>query len=218
MTVLPVERPGPMHSPFHPEPDATDHPSPDSLDTNELRLAAQPTAASQARDFTLAQLRIWGLEELSDLCVLVVSEMTTNAIKATANPPIPYGYTHPPTPGHPPMPGHSHTSDRPPGSSHARTAGPYPILLRLRLTIGGLLAEVWDSCDGSPEVTEAGEDDESGRGLLLVGMCADEWGHYPSPGGGKVVFARWALPAAWHIPATVPSPPYAYFRTRATRG
>ncbi|MFF5115005.1 ATP-binding protein [Streptosporangium sp. NPDC000509] len=236
MTVLPVERLGPMHSPFHPDPDAADHLSPDSqgspdsldsldsLDTNELRLVAQPVAASEARDFTRAQLRTWGLEELSELCVLVVSEMTTNAIKATATPPVPYGYTHPPAPGHPhasghsPVPGHPHTSDRPPGSGHSRTAGPYPILLRLHLTTEGLRVEVWDSSDDSPELTEAGEDDESGRGLLLVGMCADEWGHHPSPGGGKVVFARWDLPPARRIPATPPSRPYAYSRTRATRG
>ncbi|MFF3445296.1 ATP-binding protein [Streptosporangium sp. NPDC002721] len=197
MTVLPVERPGPMHSPFHPDPDAADHLS---LDANELRLAAQPAAASRARDFTRAQLLAWGLEELSDLCVLVVSEMTTNAIKATATPPVPYGYPHPP------------------GHAGARAAGPYPILLRLRLTTGGLFAEVWDGCDGTPEVVEAGEDDESGRGLWLVGMCTDEWGHYLSPDGGKVVFGRWALPSAWRASDTVFPRPYAYSRTRATRG
>jgi len=211
MTVLPVERLGPMHSPFHPDPDAADRLSPDfpgspgSPDANELRLVAQPVAASQARDFTRAQLRTWGLEELSELCVLVVSEMTTNAIKATATPPIPYGYPHPQAPGHPA------------GDARARTAGLYPILLRLHLTTEGLLVEVWDSSDASPKITEAGEDDESGRGLLLVGMCADEWGHHPSPGGGKVVFARWALPSARRAPATAPSRPYAYSQTRATR-
>ncbi|MGJ6967447.1 ATP-binding protein [Streptosporangium sp. G11] len=224
MTVLPVERPGPMHSPFHPDLDAADHLSPDSpdspdfldfldsrdsqdfLDANELRLAAQPAAASRARDFTRAQLRAWGLEGLSDLCVLVVSEMTTNAVKATAVPPIPYGYTCP------------HTSACPPACARARTAGPYPILLRLRLTTEGLFAEVWDSCEGSPEVAEAGEDDESGRGLRLVGLCTDEWGHYRSPNGGKVVFGRWALPPAWHGPAEAPSRPYAYSRGRVARG
>ncbi|WP_329425334.1 ATP-binding protein [Streptosporangium sp. NBC_01495] len=209
MTVLPVERPGPMHSPFHPDLDAADHLS---LDANELWLAAQPASASQARDFTRAQLRTWGLEELTDLCVLVVSEMTTNAIKATATPSIPYGYARPPA-------DHPHTSDHPPGRARARTAGPYPILLRLRLTTGGLFAEVWDSCDGSPEIAEAGEDDESGRGLRLVGMCTDEWGHYPSPDGGKVVFGRWALPSAWHTPAVAPPRLYAYSsRGRAARG
>ncbi|WP_436764164.1 ATP-binding protein [Streptosporangium sp. V21-05] len=221
MTVLPVERPGPMHSPFHPDPDTADHlslgslgspesrgfpDSPDSLDTNELWLAAQPAAASQARDFTRAQLSAWGLEELSDLCVLVVSEMTTNAIKATAAPPVPYGYTCP------------HTSDCPPTCARARTADPYPILLRLRLADASLFAEVWDGCDGTPEVTEAEEDDESGRGLRLVGMCTDEWGHHRSPDGGKVVFGRWALPSAWHLPDAVPSRPYVYSRTHTTRG
>ncbi|MFI6453147.1 ATP-binding protein [Streptosporangium amethystogenes] len=78
---------------------------------------------------------------------------------------------------------------------------PYPILLRLRLTTAGLFAEVWDSNDGTPRGTAAGQDDESGRGLLLVGLCADEWGHYRSQTGGKVVFGRWILPSSWHRPA-----------------
>ncbi|MEU8383995.1 ATP-binding protein [Streptosporangium sp. NPDC048865] len=209
MTVLPVERPGPMHSPFHPDPDAADHLS---LDASELRLAAQPAAVSQARGFTRAYLLRWGLEELSDLCVLVVSEMTTNAVKATATPPGAYGYTCPSVPGHP------YPSDCPPACARARAAGPSPILLRLRLTLAGLFVEVWDGCDGSPEVVDAGEDGESGRGLRLVGMCTDEWGHYRSPGGGKVVFGRWALPSSWRAP-DAPSPqPYAHSRVRAARG
>ncbi|MER5625261.1 ATP-binding protein [Streptosporangium sp. NPDC002544] len=199
MTVLPVERPGPMHSPFHPDLGAPDELS---LDAAELRLAAQPTAASQARDFTRTQLRRWGLRELSDVCVLVVSEMTTNAIKATAVPHTPDGYACP----HPSAP-----------CACSQVAGPYPIVLRLRLTTVGLFAEVWDSSDGEPQITEAGEDDESGRGLQLVGVCTDEWGHYRSPARGKVVFGRWALPFARHGLDVVPRQPAAYSRIRTAR-
>lgn len=155
MTVLPVERPGPMHSPFHPDLDAADHLS---LDANELWLAAQPASASQARDFTRAQLRTWGLEELTDLCVLVVSEMTTNAIKATATPSIPYGYARPPA-------DHPHTSDHPPGRARARTAGPYPILLRLRLTTGAC------SRRSGTAVTARPRSPRRGRTTRAAGVC-----------------------------------------------
>ncbi|WP_030906084.1 ATP-binding protein [Streptosporangium amethystogenes] len=229
MTVLPVERPGPMHSPFHPDLGASDHLS---LDADELRLTAQPAAASQAREFTRARLRAWGLDELSDACVLVVSEMTTNAVKATAVPHIPDGYAcpHPsPAPAGPSAPDPSapdlcspgrRVPARPvsPSCACPRATDPYPILLRLRLTTAGLFAEVWDSNDGTPRVTAAGQDDESGRGLLLVGLCADEWGHYRSPTGGKVVFGRWILPPSWRRPAVPPGQPYAYPRLRVTRG
>lgn len=199
MTVLPVERPGPMYSPFHSDLGAPDDLS---LDAAELRLAAQPAAASQARDFTRTQLRRWGLRELEDSCVLVVSEMTTNAVKATTIPHTSAGYACP----HPSAP-----------CACPQASDPYPILLRLRLTVVGLFAEVWDGCDGSPQVTDAGDDDESGRGLLLVGACTDEWGHYRSPAGGKVVFGRWVLPPTWQSPNTVPRQPSTYPRTRTAR-
>ncbi|MEU4829309.1 ATP-binding protein [Streptosporangium sp. NPDC023615] len=180
MSVLPVERPGPMYSPFHSDLDDPDHPA---LNADEVRLAARPAAASQAREFTRVRLARWGLADLSDVCVLVVSEMTTNAITVT----------------------------------RARAGEAYPIVLRLRVTAEGLFAEVWDGCGGTPEPADPGEDDENGRGLRLVGMCTDEWGHYPAPGGGKVVFGRWRLPVSWRCPAFAPRWPRTPSHARTTR-
>lgn len=187
MSVLPVERPGPMYSPFHSDLDDPDHPT---LSADEVRLTAQPAAASRAREFTRARLARWGLAELTDVCVLVVSEMTTNAITVTR-------------------------ASRAGGTGGA--AGAYPIVLRLRVTAEGLFAEVWDGCGGTPEPADPGEDDENGRGLRLVGMCTDEWGHYPAPGGGKVVFGRWRLPVTWRCPALLPRRPHAPSHARTTR-
>ncbi|MGC5012421.1 ATP-binding protein [Streptosporangium sp. DT93] len=181
MSVLPVERPGPMYSPFHSDLDDPDHLT---LNADELRLAAQPAAASRAREFTRARLDRWGLAELTDACVLVVSEMTTNAITVTRA---------------------------------TRAAEACPIVLRLRVTAEGLFAEVWDGCGGTPEPADPGEDDESGRGLRLVGMCTDEWGHYPAPGGGKVVFGRWSLPVTWRCPVLAPRWPQVPSHARTTR-
>ncbi|WP_167163197.1 ATP-binding protein [Streptomyces sp. MBT27] len=50
---------------------------------------------------------------------------------------------------------------------------------RLTLTEGGLLIEVADSSPGMARVVHAGPDAESGRGLLLVEVVADDWGVSP---------------------------------------
>jgi anti-sigma regulatory factor (Ser/Thr protein kinase) len=44
-------------------------------------LAARPESARAARDFTRLTLREWGLERLSDVAELVVSELVTNALR-----------------------------------------------------------------------------------------------------------------------------------------
>ncbi|MGW7518800.1 ATP-binding protein [Streptomyces sp. NPDC054796] len=57
---------------------------------------------------------------------------------------------------------------------------------------GLLRIEVHDSGDGRPHLTHAGDDEESGRGLVLVEACADKWG----VGGrdpGKVVWCEFVL-------------------------
>jgi len=53
-----------------------------------------------------------------------------------------------------------------------------------------VLVMVWDANPQPPVLTEAGEDAESGRGLLLVQAFSQRWGTYPTPQrGGKVVWA-----------------------------
>ncbi|WP_344242438.1 ATP-binding protein [Actinocorallia libanotica] len=48
--------------------------------------------------------------------------------------------------------------------------------------------EVHDRAPGRPEAVAAEDDEESGRGLLLVGALAVEWGWRPAS-DGKVVYA-----------------------------
>jgi anti-sigma regulatory factor (Ser/Thr protein kinase) len=64
------------------------------------------------------------------------------------------------------------------------------ITLRTFLGDDGLpVIEVWDDIDEEPTLREPGEDDVSGRGLILVEALAKRWGTNPVVGGGKVVWA-----------------------------
>jgi anti-sigma regulatory factor (Ser/Thr protein kinase) len=69
-----------------------------------------------------------------------------------------------------------------------------PVRLWLLAAAGQALVAVWDACSRAPVLAEAGEDAESGRGLLLVDAMSRRWDWYfPQDGtGGKVV---WALAA-----------------------
>ncbi|MFK0263425.1 SpoIIE family protein phosphatase [Streptomyces angustmyceticus] len=49
-------------------------------------LPAEPAAAGRARELATGQLREWGLEELSYVTELVVSELVTNAVRHAAGP------------------------------------------------------------------------------------------------------------------------------------
>lgn len=55
-----------------------------------------------------------------------------------------------------------------------------PASLRLRWSAGTLRLGVWDTDATPPDAggRVAGCDEESGRGLLLVKVCADKWGWY----------------------------------------
>jgi anti-sigma regulatory factor (Ser/Thr protein kinase) len=64
------------------------------------------------------------------------------------------------------------------------------ITLRTFLGDDGLpVVEVWDDVDAEPVFRQPGEDEESGRGLLLVDAFSTRWGTNPVVGGGKVVWA-----------------------------
>jgi anti-sigma regulatory factor (Ser/Thr protein kinase) len=65
--------------------------------------------------------------------------------------------------------------------------------VRLWLLSDGVcvLIVVWDASLLAPVPVTLGDDDESGRGLLLVDTLSARWSWYfpPRPGGGKVVWA-----------------------------
>ncbi|GAA2434574.1 hypothetical protein GCM10010191_56320 [Actinomadura vinacea] len=53
-----------------------------------------------------------------------------------------------------------------------------------------VVVQVWDADPELPVLRDPEELDEGGRGLLLVKMCADEWGCTPCALGGKIVWAK----------------------------
>jgi anti-sigma regulatory factor (Ser/Thr protein kinase) len=54
----------------------------------------------------------------------------------------------------------------------------------------GLRVSVTDGSEEAPLPREAGPEDGSGRGMLLVDVISDHWGVHASPGQGKAVWFR----------------------------
>lgn len=57
-----------------------------------------------------------------------------------------------------------------------------------------LLIELWDQSSRRPVQVPAGPDDETGRGLAIVGGLAADWGVRYPPNGGKTVWATLKVP------------------------
>jgi hypothetical protein len=130
-----------------------------------LELGALPTAVPCARLHTKQILWEWHLEALTGTADLIVSELVTNAVHASA------GLT---------------------GSRRSGRWVPGVPPVRLWLFSDGqrVLIQVWDGNDNPPAPQHADPDAETGRGLLLVESLSAEWGfHPPERSGGKVVWA-----------------------------
>jgi len=140
-------------------------------------MAALPTAPAVVRAFVRSTLAGWHLDGLTEGAELIASELATNAVAASTD-------------------------------SHGQpiyASGHMPLIRVCLLTDGTrMLLEVWDQVPGAPVMRDA-EDDESGRGLVLVGAIADDWGWTPAPGSpGKVVWAELSVSAlSDHILAAV---------------
>ena len=137
---------------------------------SSLRLAALLSAVGFARHFTRYVLDEWRFDDaLSETACLLVSEVMTNAIKATGcielDPDL------------------------------KQLSGVPSVRLQLQANEGGLLAEVWD-CDASsvPTMQEQHSDAVYGRGLLLITEMSHNWGYYHPPIGGKVVWFQLVRP------------------------
>ncbi|MGI5157891.1 ATP-binding protein [Microbispora sp. CA-102843] len=136
------------------------------------------TAPRRARAFVRCQLRGWELAHLADTAELVVSELVTNAVRATA------------------------AVVSPPVASSMFPVALRTVALRVRVAPGrrSLFIEVWDISDREPvpcgEADDGlggdtgGELGESGRGLVLVASLARRWGHYSAPDRGKIVWCE----------------------------
>ena len=129
-----------------------------------LPLGALPTAVPCSRGYTRVILDEWNLATVADPAELIVSELVTNSVQATAD------------------------ED---GRPRYGEAGLPVVHLRLASDRARVLVEVWDSVPGVPAARRAGPDEEGGRGLALVEAMSDCWGWTTVPGwSGKVVWAE----------------------------
>ncbi len=129
-----------------------------------LALVALPTSPFWARRYTRSFLdSCRGMtRSTAETAELLVSELVTNAVRFADDPARMLRY-----------------SERMNASL---------IALSLRHFREGLLIEVYDA-DGNPPIwSGAGDDAESGRGLMLVDALSKEWSYFYPSGGGKVVY------------------------------
>ncbi len=132
-----------------------------------LELVTLPSAPFWARRHTRAALHAWQLHpDTVETAELLVSELVTNTLKAD-------GPVHQPNTG-------IDQVER--------------IALTLRLMPGRVVIEVFDNDPNPPVMTNATDDAESGRGLMLVQALSKEWGHHFLPSGGKTVYCILSAP------------------------
>lgn len=130
-------------------------------------LGALPTAPSLSRGFVHVTLSDWGLDGLADVSELLVSEMSTNVVRAATGPD---------------------------GTPRYSDDGTLPLLwIRLLSDGSHLMIEVWDTVPtalGAPVARHPEPEEESGRGLEIIETLAEDWGWETVPGWpGKKVWA-----------------------------
>lgn len=160
--------PPPTHPPTPTPPNPQTTPTLDDHYRSCIALPATPASVATARIHTRALLTRWNLPTAIDDAVLVVAELLTNAIKATA--------PTPPQPTYPALYDHLEV-----------------VCLSLYHLPGELLIEVWDPKREPPLPRTATPDDESGRGLLLVDSLTLAWGTHWPPLTGKTIWATLTL-------------------------
>jgi anti-sigma regulatory factor (Ser/Thr protein kinase) len=132
--------------------------------TTTLPLGALPGATPCARLHARAVLTEWGLAGLAEAAELIVSELVTNAVRASTG------------------------KD---GKPRYDGASMPVVVLRMASDRIRLLIEVWDAIPGAPAAAHPGPEDEGGRGLMLVEAMCDRWRWQTVPNWpGKVVWAE----------------------------
>ncbi|MEV8064650.1 ATP-binding protein [Streptomyces sp. NPDC085995] len=136
---------------------------------SQIRLAATATAVSCSRIFAAHTLRQWNAPDLVDNAELVISELVTNAVKAT-------GVVTP----------------RP---TWAQLQGVQLLHVALYGHGHSVTIQVWDSSEEPPVQAKTGVEEwaEGGRGLFIVEALALHVGHFFPKSGGKVVWAELAV-------------------------
>jgi hypothetical protein len=136
-----------------------------------LELGALPTAVSCARLHAKNILYEWRMGALADTAELLVSEIITNAVHASARLARQQRETE-------------------------QAAGLPTVRFWLTSDCQRVLIQVWDGDHHKPEPQNVGLDAETGRGLLLVETLSAQWGCYtPDSQDGKIVWAMIAVTA-----------------------
>lgn len=132
---------------------------------SHVELRALPGSVRSARLHTASILDQWSLGGLAETAELLVSEIVTNAVRAST-----------------PLVRQRHESGQAPGAQ--------PLRLWLTSDKRSVLIQVWDSSHHGPVRKDVGPTAEAGRGLLLVETLSAQWGWYtPDWQGGKIVWA-----------------------------
>lgn len=135
------------------------------LRSNCMLMAAHPSAVGRARTYARWALGAAHLSAMAETVELIVSELVTNAVKATG-------------------------VVEEPADDRLLVGRVKPIYLSLSVLSETLLIEVWDASSSPPLRRVASEDDETGRGLLLVQNLSKEWGWEVLDTGGKIVWCK----------------------------
>jgi hypothetical protein len=134
---------------------------------SRLELGAFPSAVPRARLHTRQIVWEWGLDGVAETVELVVSELTTNAVKASAV--------------------------AAPGLARGKAGwlAPRWVALCLASDRHQVLVQLWDGDPAPPQLAGVAENAENGRGLLLVEALSEDWGWYCPAGSspGKWVWA-----------------------------
>jgi Histidine kinase-like ATPase domain len=130
-----------------------------------VELPAVPASARYARMHAKNMLRDWGMAALADTVELLVSELTSNAVRAST------------------------AIARERRATRPTAQGP-----RLRLWLASdrreVLIQMWDPDQHRPARQDPGPDAEAGRGLLLIEALSAQWGCCTRAGHeGKIVWA-----------------------------
>ncbi|WP_261575472.1 ATP-binding protein [Frankia gtarii] len=135
-----------------------------------FRFPADTAAARAARTCTRHTLGDWHLDdETTETALLLVSELITNAVTASASSP-----------------------DAPAVDGRQNATGSGGSFVALRLSMFGerLVLEIWDRDDRPPLLQDQNLAAEGGRGLVLVSALSSRWSFYPTREGGKVVWCE----------------------------
>jgi anti-sigma regulatory factor (Ser/Thr protein kinase) len=134
---------------------------------SRLELGAFSSAVPCARLHSRQIVWEWGLGGIAETVELVVSELITNAVKAS------------PVTGNG-RPGHG-----------TDWLAPRWVALLLVSDRHQILVQIWDGDPAPPQPADVDENAESGRGLLLVEALSEDWDWYCPAGSsqGKWVWA-----------------------------